>query len=69
MAKTLQECELLLDRTIFYRCHNSHLVNLKKFVEFVGKDGLVAQMTDGYTVPVAKKNKEEFLERLKKIAG
>jgi two-component system LytT family response regulator len=52
---------------VFYRCHNSHLVNLKKVVKLITNNGFMAQMTDGSTAEIARRNKEQFLEQLKKI--
>jgi two-component system LytT family response regulator len=66
-SKSLKEYEAQLDPSVFYRCHNSHLVNLKKVTKFVSHDGLFAQMIDGSAAEIARKNKEQFLERLKNI--
>lgn len=67
-SKSLKEYEAQLDPSVFYRCHNSHLVNLKKVVKFVSSDGLFAQMLDGSAAEIARKNKDQFLERLKHIS-
>ncbi|MCW3076512.1 MAG: response regulator transcription factor [Bacteroidetes bacterium] len=66
-SKSLKECESLLSDRIFYRCHNSHIVNLTKVVKLVSNEGLYAQMTDDSKPEVARKNKEVFLEKLKNI--
>lgn len=66
-SKSLKEYEAQLDPTVFYRCHNSHLVNLKKVAKFVSSDGLYAQMLDGSAAEIARKNKDQFLERLKHV--
>lgn len=66
-SKSLKEYEAQLDPSVFYRCHNSHVVNLKKVAKFVNNDGLFAQMLDGSAAEIARKNKEQFLERLKNI--
>lgn len=68
-SKSLKEYEAQLDPSIFYRCHNSHVVNLKKVAKFVSSDGLFAQMLDGSAAEIARKNKEQFLERLKNIGS
>jgi two-component system, LytTR family, response regulator len=66
-SKNLKECETMLHSPFFYRCHPSHIVNLKKVVKLVSTDGLFAQMTDGSMPEITRKNKEAFLERLKSI--
>jgi len=66
-SKSLKEYEAQLNPSVFYRCHNSHLVNLKKVMKFVSNDGLFAQMTDGSAAEIARKNKDQFLEKLKNI--
>jgi two-component system LytT family response regulator len=66
-SKNLKECEILLDPSRFYRCHQSHIINLHKVVKMVSADGLYAQMTDGSMPEIGKKNKEIFLEKLKGI--
>lgn len=66
-SKSLKEYEAQLNPSIFYRCHNSHLINLKKVVKFISSDGFFAQLTDGSAAEIARKNKEQFLERLRNI--
>lgn len=66
-SKSLKEYEAQLDPSVFYRCHNSHLVNLRKVTKFVSHDGLFAEMMDGSAAEIARKNKDQFLERLKNI--
>ncbi|CAN5745666.1 LytTR family DNA-binding domain-containing protein [soil metagenome] len=68
-SKGLKEYEAQLDPRIFYRCHNSHLINITKVVRFVSTDGFFAKMTDDSLVEIARKNKEQFLERLKNKTG
>lgn len=66
-SKSLKEYEAQLDPAFFYRCHNSHIVHLSKVVKFSSSEGFFAQMTDGSKADIARKNKEQFLERLKNI--
>jgi two-component system LytT family response regulator len=66
-SKNLKEFEALLEGRYFYRCHPSHVINLKKVVKMVSSDGLFAQMTDGSMPEIVKRNKEVFLEKLKNI--
>lgn len=67
-SKNLKESErLLLEQSYFYRCHPSHIINLKKVIKMVSSDGLFAQMTDGSMPEIGRKNKELFLNRLKSL--
>lgn len=66
-SKNLKECEALLDLNLFYRCHASHIINLKKVVKMVSTDGLFARMSDGSMPEISRRNKEAFLEKLKTI--
>jgi len=67
VSKNLKECEPLLDLSFFYRCHASHIINLKKVVKMVNSNGLYAQMCDGSMPDISKKSREAFLEKLKTI--
>lgn len=66
-SKTLKEYEPQLHPSVFYRCHVSHIINLKKVVKLITTDGLFVQMTDGSLPVVSRKNKEVLLEKLKGI--
>ena len=69
VSKSMKEYEVFLDVTIFFRCHNSHIVNLKKVVKFVHNNGYYAELTNGAIIEIARRNKELFLEKLKKIVA
>lgn len=69
VSKSMKEYEVLLDPSIFFRCHNSHIINLKMVTKFVHNNGYFAELSNGSTVEIAKRNKEIFLQRLKKIGG
>lgn len=56
----------MLDETFFYRCHNSHIVNLRKVEKFNLREHGV-EMSDGSTIEVTRKNKDVFMEKLKKL--
>jgi two-component system, LytTR family, response regulator len=66
-SRSLKEYEIHLNESVFFRCHNSHIVNLTKVEKFVNHEGFFAQMSDGSMADISKKNKEVFLERLKSI--
>jgi two-component system LytT family response regulator len=62
-SRNIKEFEELLPDSIFFRIHNSHLVNLnhiKKY--FKGRGGYVV-MEDDTVIEVASRRKESFLSR------
>jgi two-component system, LytTR family, response regulator len=65
VSRPLKEFEEKLRGNAFYRCHNSHIVNLNKVQKFVNHQGYYALMNDGSMADIAKKCKEPFLELLK----
>jgi two-component system LytT family response regulator len=66
-SKSLKEFESKLNTELFYRCHNSHIVNLQKVQKFVNHMGYFALMNDGSIADISKKCKDPFLERLKSL--
>jgi len=66
-SKSLKEYEALLDPDHFYRCHPSHIINLSMVSRILSDDGLFVQMNDGSKPELLKRNKQEFLEKLKSI--
>jgi two-component system, LytTR family, response regulator len=66
-SRPLKDFESKLDAGIFYRCHNSHIVNLHKVQKFVNHQGYFALMNDGSMADIARKYKDPFLDRLKSL--
>jgi len=66
-SKSLKEYEAFLDPDFFYRCHPSHIVNLRLVERILSDDGLFVQMNDGSRPELLKRHKQEFLEKLKNI--
>lgn len=67
VSKSMKEYEGQLDPSVFFRCHNSHIINLKMVTKFIHNNGYFAELSNGTTVEIARRNKELFLQRLKKI--
>lgn len=67
VSKGLKEYEPQLDPKKFFRCHNSHIVNLQKVVKLVSEDGLFAKMIDGSRPEISRRKKEAFIDCLKNI--
>lgn len=50
----------------FFYCHKSHLINLNKIDKYY-KDGTIT-MSDGSTIPLARRRKQEFLAKIDKVS-
>jgi two-component system, LytTR family, response regulator len=66
-SKVLKDLEALLDPDLFYRCHNSYLLNLSKLKKLLKADGYCVEFKDGSRAEVSKKNKDELLEKMNKL--
>lgn len=67
VSRSMGEFEWRLSERLFFRCHHSHIINLRKVRKFINHDGFFALMSDGARVDISKKNRDTFLERLKMI--
>lgn len=63
VTKKLKEIYSLLPNNIFFRIHNSFVVNLDKIRSYVKNDGYVL-LSNNQKIPVARQRKSEFLEKL-----
>ncbi|MES1224764.1 MAG: LytTR family DNA-binding domain-containing protein, partial [Bacteroidota bacterium] len=66
VAKTLKEFENMLSEYDFFRVHNSHLVNLHYVSNYnKGKGSSYITLSDGTSIEVSVRRKEEFIEKIK----
>lgn len=65
-TKTIKDYEEVLPESIFYRIHNSHIINLSKIREYQKGRGGNVVMEDGSSIEVATRRREDFLGRLLK---
>lgn len=63
-SNSLRKYEDLLPDELFFRVHNSHLVNLEAIRKFSRNDGGFVELIDGSTVEVSRRRKALLLERL-----
>ncbi|NNF20126.1 MAG: response regulator transcription factor [Flavobacteriaceae bacterium] len=63
LTKKLKEVNLILPADIFYRIHNSYIINLSKIKEFIKTDGYVV-LVSGHKIPVSRQKKSDFLDML-----
>lgn len=64
VSRGLKEFEDILPSALFFRTHQSHIVNLREVRKVLREDGGYALMGDDAKVPIARRKKEDFLRRL-----
>jgi two-component system, LytTR family, response regulator len=64
VAKTLKDFEELLSRQLFIRIHHSHIINKKHIQRYIRGDGGQVVMSNGKTLDVARRKKEEFMKAI-----
>ena len=65
VSKPLKEIQEQLSSHLFYRLHSSHLINLQQLEKYSNEDGGYAFMSDQSQIPIARRRKNEFLDRIK----
>ncbi|PTM08937.1 MAG: DNA-binding response regulator [Bacteroidetes bacterium] len=63
VTKKLKDINSILPESIFFRTHNSYIVNLHKIKEFLKTEGYLI-MESNHKIPVARQRKGEFLDKL-----
>lgn len=67
VTKNLKSFEESLEDESFFRCHKSHLINLKHIAKYSPvKDGGYIEMTDKSIIPVSRDLKNELFQLIKK---
>jgi two-component system LytT family response regulator len=66
VSRTLKEYADLLEKSNFYRVHQSHLVNLDCIKKYSKRDGGTVVTIDEEIIPVARARKDQLLEYLLK---
>lgn len=61
-TKTMKVYEDLLADRKFLRVHKSHFINLAHVVQYINGDGGQVVMTDGSTIEVSRRKKDELLK-------
>jgi len=62
-SRIIKEYEEILPEDIFFRIHNSHIINLNYVKKYHKGRGGVIEMSDNAQIEVATRRKEEFLAR------
>jgi len=65
ISKKLKDFQEQLPPSIFFRVHNSFLINIEYVKSILNKDSAII-MTDNTVIPVSRKKRDEFLELMSK---
>jgi two-component system, LytTR family, response regulator len=65
-TRTIKDYEDILPPNIFYRIHNSHIINLQKIKKYQKGRGGSVIMEDNSDIEVAVRRRDEFISRLLK---
>ena len=63
-GQTLKDFEELLPQAIFIRIHHSYIINKKSIRKYIRGEGGQVVMSNGRTLDVARRKKEEFLKAI-----
>ena len=64
-SRNIKEYEELLPEDMFFRIHNSHIINLKCVKRYYKGRGGYIEMDNGVTLEVASRRKDDFLKYFK----
>lgn len=67
VSKSLREIEELLNNPLFFRAHNSFLVNLRHIQKIVRTDGGEIIVPGGRSLPVARAKKAELMQIIARL--
>lgn len=67
VSKPIGRFEEMVDATIFFRIHNSYLINLNCIAKYIKSDGGYVVIENGKSIPVSRSKKDALLEFLGKI--
>ncbi len=64
ISKKIKDIELMINNPLFFRIHNSYLVNINHIREFVKSDGQYIILDDSTNLPVSRSKRKELQEKL-----
>lgn len=67
-SKNLKEFQNILNDTVFFRAHHSHLLNLHKVKKYIRNENIV-EMHDGSRINISRRNKEAFILQMEKLGN
>lgn len=63
-SKTIKHFEELLPKSLFFRVHHQHIINLNFLKRFYNNNGGKVELVNSIEVPVSRRKKEEFLNKI-----
>jgi len=69
LSKSLSDIEINLDKTMFFRAHKSHLVNLEHIKKHIRFDGGYIIMDDDSKVELSRRKRDEFIIAMSNLTG
>ena len=63
VSKKLKEIEAILPESIFFRSHNSYIINILKVTEYIKAEGYVV-LSNQKSIPVSRVKKDTFLKKM-----
>jgi two-component system LytT family response regulator len=67
VSKCLNDYQNMLNADVFFRVHNSHLINLNHVVMYVRTDGGYVQMIDESKIPISRSKKDLFINTMQQF--
>lgn len=67
VSKAINEYDRMLNANMFFRTHHSHLINIEHVKKYIKIDGGYIEMSDGSSVPISRRRKVCFLEKMNQI--
>lgn len=67
ISKNMKQVEELLDHPVFYRTHQSYIVNLNYVKEYYKNDGGYLILKNQESIPVSRNNKKQLLTAIENI--
>ena len=64
LSKKIKDIEDAFHNDIFFRVHNSYLVNIKYIAEYIKNDGHYLVLENGISIPVSRAKKTALLQLL-----
>ena len=62
-SRNIGEYEFYLDKSVFFRCHNSFIVNLSFAKSINKKDGYFFELENNREIPISRRRRKDIMER------
>lgn len=69
VSKSMKEFQDILEPEVFFRSHNSHIININHVKRFWFRDGGYLELNNGVNVPISRRKKDEFMKQMNRLTG